>query len=604
MKIVVATPPGHFSGNRYPCPFPSRWTSLFPNYPIFIFFPYELAYMSSLLKRECPEHEIKMVDGTYLRFTSDDYIKYLEHEKPDMVIFETDTVTYQETLKVAKAIKAKLGTKIIMTGQYSTVFPEKVLEDGNDYACIGEYEEAVLEIIKGNDPKFIEGLHPNRHRKVLNIDSLPDPEDDDIRRIDYSYPGGCRWTLFKTVEVHATRGCPYSCNFCVAGTLYYEKPNWRARSVERVVNEISTLRKKYPEIEGVFFNEETHIVKKSWILELCQAIIESGNNDLHYEAMANHQLLNEEILVALKKAGYYRLRIGIETIDADTGKSIGRKTKPQKLQTILKIAKRLGIEIYGTFIIGASGSSKEGDKATADFGAELLSQGLIASHQASIAVPHPGTPFYNLAKKEGWLKTDSLEKFNGVTGSVLDYPEYSGDEIKKSLEYLGETFMKARPLDTVREVRSVAMGKTVLKEVDRARVKASLLEIEKTFLDCNYNEAISKSDKLLSDFPNLLKPRYIKASSLISIGKRDEGLALYYEVLNIAQDYDDALAYGSGAHFHIAELLIEGEKLDEAMRHIKKCMHLNPLHKKAREFYWKLLAQGVQNVAVSFGNYE
>ncbi|MDH5541626.1 MAG: B12-binding domain-containing radical SAM protein [Nitrospinota bacterium] len=593
MKVVVATSPGRFSGNRYPCPFPSRWTSLFQDYPVFIFFPYELAYLSSLLKRDLPNANVKMVDGTWLRFTTEDYLRYLEYEKPDYVVFEADTVTYGETLKVAKAIKAKLGTKIIMTGQYPTVYPQKVLEDGNDYACIGEYEETVKDILLGLEPSSIQGLYPNPHRHILNIDSLPDPEDDDIRRIDYSYSGGCRWTRYRSIEVHATRGCPYTCDFCVAGNVYYEKPNWRARSPERIIGEIETLRSKYPGIEGVFFNEETHIVKKDWILKLCDAIVASGNNDLHYEAMANHLLLNEEILVALKKAGYYRLRIGIETIDDTTSRSIGRKTKPERLENLLRLAKKIGIEMYGTFIIGASGSSKEGDLATIDYGANLLSEGLISSHQESIAVPHPGTPFYTKAVKEGWLKSDDHENFNGVLGSVISYPHYSGDEIKESLQTLAKRFEIAKGQETVREVKSIQMQKTALLTKDRQAVKEELKKLEDIFNCGEHERTIEEAEKILERFPQLLKPLYLAASARKRLGMGDESLEIFERIIATSLDYDDALSFAGGAHYHIADIYLSKGMKEEAMEHVKKCMHLVPLHEKAREVFWKLSQDGI-----------
>ncbi|MFQ5443673.1 MAG: B12-binding domain-containing radical SAM protein, partial [Nitrospinales bacterium] len=367
MNVLVCTPPGRFPGNRFPSPFPSRWTSLFNDYPVFLYYPYQLAYLSTLLKRELPEDHIKMVDGTWLRFSADDYVQYLERHDPDWVVFEVDTVTYGETLKVAKQIKQKTGARIIITGQFPTAFPEQVLEDGNDYACIGEFEETVLDILQGKDPKTISGLHPNSYRKVLDIDSLPDPEDEDISRIHYSYPGGHRWTRYREIELYASRGCPYTCDFCVAGTVYYEGINWRFRNPARIINEIENLRRKYPEMEGCFFNEETHIIRKKNILEFCDALIDSGNNDLHFEAMANHQRLDEEILEAIRRAGYYKLRIGIETIDEETGESIGRKTRATRLEESLRVAKKLGIEMYGTFLFGASGSTAEGDRKTIEY---------------------------------------------------------------------------------------------------------------------------------------------------------------------------------------------------------------------------------------------
>ncbi len=590
-KIIIANPPGKFPGNRYPCPFPSRWTSIFHNYPVFIFFPYQLAYLSSLLKRDFPQHAIKMIDGTWLRFTAEEYIRWLEWQKPDVVIFETDTVTYHETMKVARAIKQKFGTTIIMTGQYSTVFPAQVLADGCDFACVGEYEETVRDILRGGDPKTIPGLYPNGYRKVLDIDSLPDPEDDDIRRIDYAYPGGCRWTKYTSVEIHGSRGCPYSCDFCVAGTVYYEKPNWRPRSPQRIVNEIETLRAKYPSIEGVFFDEETHIVKKSAALELCDAIIQSGNNDLHYEAMANHQRLDEEILEKLKKAGYYKLRIGIETIDPATSESIGRKTQASRLQEILREAKKLDIEMYGTFIIGASGSTRAGDVATIEYGAKLLEQGLLSSWQASIAVPHPGTPFHEKAKEHGWLTTDDPEQFNGINGSVLSYPNYSAEEIKGTVDIMWKRFEKATHGTTAAATRCVAAEKTWLPPEQRDDVRKKLQRLTALFNTGDNEATLAMADGIINDYPQVLRARHVVASVHERLGFFEKAREIFQYIVATAADYDDAIQHGAAAHFHLGWMAYQDGDNATARHHFEHCMHLNPNHLMARRFFWILLDQ-------------
>ncbi len=588
MKIIIAAPPGRFSGNRYPCPFPSRWTSLIQDYPIFIFFPYELAYLSTLLKRDLPDDEVKMIDGTWLRFTTEDYIKYLEYEKPDWVVFEADTVTYGEIMKIAGEIKKRLSVKIIMTGQYATIYPQKVLEDGNDFACIGEYEETVRDILKGKDPKSIDGLYPKSHRQLLDIDSLPDPEDDDISRIGYSYAGGSRWTKYRSIEVHASRGCPYSCDFCVAGTVYYEKPNWRMRSSKRIINEIETMRRKYNGIEGVFFNEETHIVKKRPILEFCDAIIASGNNDLHYEAMANHLLLDEELLEALSKAGYYKLRIGIETIDEETSKSIGRKTKPDRLLKVLTASKKLGIEIYGTFIIGASGSTREGDEKTIEYGKKLLSKGLISSYQASIAVPHPGTPFYEKAVKNGWLKTDSLESFNGISGSVLDYPKYNKESILKTSRKMAASFEKALPHKEDAKFRSTAAEKNYIPPAQLDEIRKLMPEMTSLFNSRQNAELVEKAKSILKKFPKHLRTRHMLATAYERLGKFDDAGSHFTKIIMECDDYDYAIQHAAPAHFHLGWMSHMDGKAEEALTHFKECMHLNPNHQLARRFYWIL----------------
>lgn len=566
---------------------------MFKGYPVFIYYPYELAYLSALLKRELPGDQVKMVDGAWLRFTADDYIRFLKHEKPDWVVFEVDTVTYGETRKIADRIKSDLGTRVIMTGQYPTAFPEKVAADGYRYVCIGEFEATVLDVLRGNDPKSIEGLHPNSYRKVLDLDWLPDPEDEDIRRIDYSYSGGHRWTRYREIEVHPSRGCPYTCDFCVAGTVYYENINWRFRKPERIVNEIETLRRKYPQMEGCFFNEETHIIRKKNILEFCDALIASGNNDLHFEAMANHQRLDEEILEALKRAGYYKLRIGIESVDEATGQSIGLvKTRPDRLEKVLKIAAKLGIEMYGTFLFGASGSTREGDRKTIEFGRRVISKGLLTSWQASIAVPHPATPFYRKAVENDWLVTDSLDRFNGISDTVVSYPDYPREQILETVKEMGREFEAARSFDTVRRHKSVAQEKTAILKKDEAVVNRKLDALAPLFQSGENEKTLEAARAILKTFPQALTARHAIGSVYKRMGDLAAARREFEFIVATAFDYEDALQYAAGAHFHLGVIGLAENKIEEARRHLKNCMHLNPDHEEARRHYWMLTETG------------
>ncbi len=589
MKILVCNPPGRLPENRYICPFPSRWTSMFTGYPVFIYYPYELAYLSTLLKRELPNDHIKMIDGAWMRFTAEDYKQYLDLEKPDWVIFEVDTVSYAETLKVARHARNNLGAEVIMTGQYPTAWPEKVVEDGFQYACVGEFEETVLDILKGKDPKSIEGLYPKSYRKVLDLDWLPDPEDEDIRRIDYSYSGGHRWTKYREIEVHPSRGCPYTCDFCVAGTVYYENINWRFRKTSRIVNEIETLRRKYPEMEGCFFNEETHIIRKKDILEFSDALISSGNNDLRYEAMANHQRLDEEILEAIKKAGYYKLRVGIESVDEDTGQSIGLvKTRSDELEKILKVAKKLGIEMYGTFLFGASGSTPEGDRKTIEFGKRVISKGLLSSWQASIAVPHPATDFYKKAVKNGWLVTDDLDRFNGISDTVVSYPNYSREQILETADTMRQAFEEAQPFETTTRPKSLAQEKTRMLKKDREISDGKLDQLTPLFQMEEYDQVVQGAESILDEFPQALTCYHVMGSVYKRRGDFIKAREQFQKIVQIAYDYEDALVYAAGAHFHLGTISLEEGNSEGALQHFKNCVHLNPNHQSAWDYYWKL----------------
>ena len=428
MKIVIANSVGVDSNGYHMVHVPSRWSLGVKNFTNCGYYPWELAYTSSLLKRDT-DHDIKFLDGVLNAWDFDTYMQRLREEKPDWLIMESSTRTIGEDLRLAKAAKNEFKTKVIMTGQHPMAHPEEVLKVA-DFVCIGEYEFAVLDLILGKNPKNIPGVYPNPRGELPDINLLPFPEDDDIRRIDYHEPN-CR---FKQIQMYGSRGCPRRCNFCAAATLYYDQLNWRPRNVSNIIEEIKVLKKKYPEMEGVFFDEETHNIHKSFNIELAQEIQKAGLGNLKYEAMCEYVSLDEEALTKMKSAGYYKIRFGIETGSDHVAKqmTLGKKHDLKKLRSILNFGKDIGMRFYATISVGGLGSSPEEDQKTVDLVYELASKNLIHEIQVSINTPQPGTDFYNSCIEKGLLKTETdNEGFDGNGHVVVEYPNYRAEQIQE-----------------------------------------------------------------------------------------------------------------------------------------------------------------------------
>ncbi|MBN3040651.1 MAG: radical SAM protein [Candidatus Omnitrophica bacterium] len=432
MKIVVANSVGVDKRGYKMIHYPSRWTTGVKRM-YFAWYPWELAYLTALLKRETG-HDVKMIDGCLREFDCQTYLKEIIKERPDFLIMESSTRTIDEDLRLALQLKKQLGTKLIFAGQHASAYPEE-LSKSVDFVCQGEYEFTVLDIIQGKEVSSIEGIYPNACRDPLDVNSLPWPEDDDIKRIDYCVPGppGLR---FRQIQAYGSRGCPFRCSFCVCSNLYYSKPTWRARNTDDIVKEISYLKNKYKEMEGIFFDEEIHNFKRDHVIELCKKIIASDLNKLHYTAMCAYATLDEEVLEIMKKAGYYQIRIGIETASDKIAESIGMRGKIdiKRLFRVLEKAKKLGFEIYGTFLIGAPGADIQEDEKTLCLLRDLLKKELICELQVSICTPQPGTPFFNDMQSQGLLRTKDWQRYDGTTEAVVSYPQYGSKDIERQFK--------------------------------------------------------------------------------------------------------------------------------------------------------------------------
>ncbi len=429
MKIVLANSIGKDKNGYHIIYSPSRWSEgvrSLSNW--FAYYPWELCYLSSLLKRET-KHNIKLLDGCLERLDLENYYKKTIKEEPDWLIIESATRMIEENLELALKVKEALGTKIVFVGQHASAIPAELLDKGIDYIGIGEYEMTVLELLQDKNSKEILGLYPNSRRPLLDINYLPFPEDDDVRRIDYGIPGEPS-SEYIEIQMYASRGCPRSCNFCVARNIYYTQPNWRPRIIDNVIAEIKYLKNEYPQMEGIFFDEEVHNVKKDFVLNLCQAINEAGLDKLHYEAMCDIWFMDEEMLEAMYEAGYYKIRFGIETASQDVAKSINKELDLAKLNFLLKQAKNLGLKTYGTFMFGAWNSARESDLETVELIKRLIIDGLLDNTQISICTPQPGTKFYQEAQENGYLVETDYNKFDGGNFSVVSYPGYNKEEIE------------------------------------------------------------------------------------------------------------------------------------------------------------------------------
>lgn len=466
MKIVVANSVGVDANGRYMVHVPSRWSLGIKNFTNCGYYPWQLAYTSSLLKRET-DHEIKFLDGVLMGWNFQAYFARLKEEKPDWLIMESSSRTIDEDIKLAKAVKQEFGARLIFTGQHPMAEPEEVLQTA-DFVCQGEYEYSVLDLIQGKNPRRVPGVYPNGNRDLLDIDSLPYPEDDDVRRMDYHEPN-CR---YRQIQMYASRGCPRRCNFCAAATLYYDELNWRPRNVHDVVREIRLLKEKYPEMEGVFFDEEVHNIKKSFNIALARAIRAAGLDRLKYEALCEYVSLDEEALEEMRKAGYYKIRFGVETgSDVIAEKmTLGKKHHPRKLRSILKFGKSLGFVFYATFSLGGLGSSKEEDRKTVDLIFELTSQGLLDEVQVSINTPQPGTDFYKTCVEKSLLKTDGKWRdFDGNGHVVVDYPHYPEEAIQKTFKMALEAFDRGKGAAGASKFLTAA-NRTSAMIPDRSRV--------------------------------------------------------------------------------------------------------------------------------------
>lgn len=415
MNIVIANGPGRLDNGSDVILFPSRWDSAVPQAP-FRFYPYELALLSALLKRELPDAKVTMLDGNIRGWDASRYAAEIYRLQPDVLVCECSALTYSTMTRVMKAVGAQRN---ILCGPMATYAGAHV--DGWTDCVMGEYEAKVLALLQGQP-------EPTGY---IDLDWLPWPEDEDIHRIDYDeinhYSRG-------TVQLYPTRGCPLSCTFCVVPTYYggHNKSyrSHRCRNVDNVGSEIEYLANKNAgRFSGCYFNEEAHNANVEWLASFCEMLIRRGLNKYQYDAMCGAWVMTEELTALMARAGYRQFRFGVESTSEKVGRSIKKTIHKDLIENLLGWLQKYNIGAYITLQVGAMGSTEETDLATLEDARNWIRRGLVQKWQLSTSTPQPGTPFHAQAKANGWLVTEDLNHYNGWN-AVVSYPDYPHDRIQ------------------------------------------------------------------------------------------------------------------------------------------------------------------------------
>lgn len=428
MNIVVCNGPGQLDNGQYAILFPSRWDSGVWSKPLFHFYPYELALLSALLKRELPDAKVTMLDPNVELWNGDRTIAEIAKLQPDVLICELSALTYPTMTRVMQVVKDRSygAVKTILCGPMAprVIEPER-FEDGWDVTCPGEYELNVLEALGGTVPPEA------RANGLVNLDWLPWPEDEDISRDRYYEIN--HYTPPAVLQMYLTRGCPMSCTFCVVPSYYgghgKTAKSHRQRDVGDCCDEIEYLAHKYPSFKGAYFNEEAHSANPEWLASFCEALIRRGLNKYKWDAMCGMWSFTEELVKLCAAAGYTQIRFGVESTSEAVGQAIKKSLHLDKMERFMQWCKKYSIHTYGTFQIGALGSSEEIDRFTLADRDRWFQQGLMQKWQVSTSTPQPGTPFYEQCKREGWLVTEDINLYDGVR-AVVSYPNYPAERIQ------------------------------------------------------------------------------------------------------------------------------------------------------------------------------
>lgn len=378
--------------------------------------PLGLAYLAAVLEKN--NINVNIFDASVENLSLKETIAKITKINPKIIGITTMSEYYYIVAKINYILKhINPEVKIVLGGAHPTMVPDQVKMNGVvDYLVRGEGEYPFLKVCeyilkrKDYDLTEINNISFMKDDKIIhnpiggfiqNLDELPFPARHLMPIEKYRNYGFM--VKRKPVEVMITsRGCPFNCIFCENST--YGK-SYRTHSANKVYQEIKYLSENYG-IKEISFMENNFTADPGRVKEFCN-LIATENVDISWMCNAHVNSLSEDLLKNMKKAGCWYIRIGVESGNQEIIKIIRKGIDLNHTKEVFKMAQRIGIRTLAFFMVGNYADTRETIKETINYALELDTD-LVSF---TITVPFPGTALYEMAKKEGLISSDSLERF-------------------------------------------------------------------------------------------------------------------------------------------------------------------------------------------------
>jgi radical SAM superfamily enzyme YgiQ (UPF0313 family) len=349
--------------------------------------------------------------------------KVLDEFEPDIVgisgLFSSMFNQVKEVAEIFKSLRPQ--TLLVVGGNVSTNCQNELFKYNPyvDAACFSEGEIPMLDLVDASDPLALlkshqawitrEKLAQGFQARALYVENL-----DDIPALDFSlldldrYDTRCRNNNpfhkdgrgGRRLPFITSRGCPFKCVFCAAGSLSGTK--MRYMSPQRFLSDVRNAIEKYG-LTKIVINDDQALLRKERMKEILAGLSDL-NLLLEFPSGLNVKFIDPELARLFKAAGLEIANLAIESGSERVLKEIIVKPmKVKDVQPAVEMLRSNGLLVHGFFIFGFLGETADDRQATVDM---IRSIGIDWANIYA-AAPIRGSRLYDICVKEGFITDDS-----------------------------------------------------------------------------------------------------------------------------------------------------------------------------------------------------
>lgn len=343
-----------------------------PNLGRYIIMPrYGLLTIASIISRKS-NHRIEMLFEPYIGTL--DLSRIIEYEADYILLNGLTTSGPQNRFLIERLRQeSKKAFLVISGGEHANIFPHMVM-NYSDYVIQYEGDEAIIELLNALEIEDV----VTREMKLRNISGLFFRDSkgnlcksDFTKRvecIDYKYDFNVlinsknvrRKLALAMMPLQISRGCKHLCSFCTWVALY-GKSGYISRPIQDIIYDIDhtinyTGIQSFMVVDNMFGGDTIYTKEllkqivdtfkrkpvKPIFVVLCRADQFVGSNNV----------FSDDFLQLMRDAGIKQISLGLESINEDSLKKMGKKSNTQ---TYIDAASRLnkyGFKMAATFVTG------------------------------------------------------------------------------------------------------------------------------------------------------------------------------------------------------------------------------------------------------------
>lgn len=304
------------------------------------------------------------------------------------------------------------GVKVIVGGLFPTLNPN-YFADVADAVVVGEAEPVMASIVAD--------LERGKLAPIYHAQSSADLSDLPIPRYDLVETG---FQIPLGYEV--TRGCPFTCSFCVLSAI---RSPYRRRPIRNVVRDIQAVPQSWNWLQRkyVMFWDNNLGVDRRYFQELCEALAPLKRI---WATETSIDTVTPESARSMGKAGCRFVYIGLESLSQESLNGSNKvHNQVGEYRRRIQYLHDHGILVMSIFLMGLDGDTPEYLEDLPN----LIEDVGVDVPVLSLPAPIMGTPFHAELRNSGRLLAGDI--LNGLDGMHLLYrPQHLGpDELELAL---------------------------------------------------------------------------------------------------------------------------------------------------------------------------